>query len=151
MPNRKTHQAAGGTAGSILAGIWAAHRSGTVHPSIVAGGLLGGLIGARMPDIADPPDSPNHRGTGHSIAFGGTVAAGCSASIPILIDNARRAEQEANAYIERGYRVPLLIGLRLHLALAALGFTIGVPAGVASHLVLDSETPDGIRVLNRKI
>lgn len=30
------------------------------------GGLLGGYIGARLPDIIDPPTSPNHRDIAHS-------------------------------------------------------------------------------------
>jgi membrane-bound metal-dependent hydrolase YbcI (DUF457 family) len=68
----------------------------------------------------------------------------------MLIANANRVEQDVNAYIEHGYSVPLLYGLRLHAALAAVGFAIGVASGVASHLVLDSVTPDGIRAFSRK-
>ncbi len=151
MPNREAHQVAGGAAGSILAGLWAARRSGRVDPAVTIGGLLGGLIGACIPDSLDPPDSPNHRGVGHSLALAGTIGAGCSTSLPILIANAVRTKEEVNAYVAQGLAVPLLVGLRRQLALIALGVALGVTAGVASHLVLDGETPDGIRLFNRKV
>lgn len=151
MPNRKEHQVVGGAAGSMLAGLWAASRNGTAHPSIVVGGLLGGFMGASIPDAIDTPDSPNHRGAGHSLALAGTIGAGCTASLPNLIEDVVRAQEIVDSYVEQGLTVPLLFELRLHFALLVLGFFWGVPAGLVSHLVLDGETPDGIRLFNRKV
>ena len=151
MPNREVHQIAGAAAGSMLAGLWSKRKSGIEHPSIVVGGLLGGILGASIPDYLDPPDSPNHRGVGHSLALASAIGVGCTRALPFLITNALRAKEIADSYSEQGFAVPLLIGLRLQAALKGIGLALGIPAGVASHLLMDGDTPDGIRLFNSKV
>ena len=149
MPNRRTHQIAGGGAGSILAGIWSAHMTDNLHPTTAAGCILGGLLGAAIPDSVDPPNSPKHRGTGHSIALASIISGGCLKTLPELILYAREEQRVINAYIHQGYQSPLVNVFRLHVALLTIGIIAGIPAGLISHLVLDSESPDGIRLLNK--
>jgi membrane-bound metal-dependent hydrolase YbcI (DUF457 family) len=149
MPYRKEHQIAGGSAGLLLAGIWSANNIGSAHPAILAGGVLGGLLGASIPDTLDPPNSPNHRGAGHSVAMASMISGVCATTLSELISYAREEYRKVNAYVNQGYQPPLLAGLRLHALLLAIGIMVGIPAGLVSHLVLDSGTPDGIRVLNR--
>ena len=151
MPDKQKHQIAGACYGSAFAGIWSIRETGSIDPTIIAGGLLGGILGAAIPDSLDPPDSPRHRGFGHSLLAAGAICGICADTISNLTTFAEEEQRRFDACIELGYQYPLLNGIRLQAALLLIGVVVGLPAGVISHLILDNRSPDGIRLFNRQI
>lgn len=143
MPNRKTHQ----TVGAISGGIAAIVRSESqpLEHRIVEtlAGVLAGIGGGRLPDILDPPTWPGHRSIGHGmVPSGGGLA--LVFSKPDELQGAIRshAEQEAAMRESADTLLAQLWHGFLELMLRLLaGAVVGLPAGYASHLLLDATTP----------
>lgn len=112
------------------------------------GCLAGGRIGGVLPDVLEPAISSWHRKSFHSVS-----ALSAAASLPHwareLIEGWR---EEARTC--RSRRMGLAPGKeRSDLAWRELllwflvGFVLGFAAGYASHLLLDSRTPRGLRFI----
>ena len=82
---------------------------------LLAVGLLGGAV-ATLPDVIDPPYSPNHRNIGHSLILSGLL-------IPALI---KKIEENPQVNINQK------------------DFTKSLLWSYASHLLLDAGTPAGL-------
>jgi membrane-bound metal-dependent hydrolase YbcI (DUF457 family) len=140
MPNRRVHVVAGLVTGAA-AGLATAQRLDSQHRALhVSFAALGGVLGGLLPDALEPATSPNHRGTFHSLlaAAGITSAAGadwaarCHKAAALCDENAQklptggqeRSDQELKAILFR----------------ALAGLIVGLIAGYASHLALDSTT-----------
>jgi inner membrane protein len=84
MPNRSTHIATGAGVGAVVA-LFLPGLS-HLHPlerMIWGGGIS--AIGAAVPDILEPADSPSHRGFAHSYAvLGGSLRGSIGEINPIL-------------------------------------------------------------------
>jgi len=140
MPNRGVHGAAGVLVGG--GGAWLSSKGAqNADPflEIVAGAVFG-WAGGVLPDVLDPPDSPNHRGVAHGLA-----AAALLASVPWK-ECAQHWRDEAARH--RALAVdPMLANERTWHELAAIfcsvlaGAHIGLPCAYGSHLALDSGTP----------
>ena len=140
MPNRSVHQIAGALAGGGSA--WLGSR-GAPNADVfleLIGGAIGGWAGGVLPDLLDPPDSPNHRSVAHGLA-----AAAVLASVPwrdrgqhwrdeaarhraLAIDPQRANERTRHEV------AAIILGLRA-------GAVVGLPCGFGSHLALDGVTP----------
>ena len=72
MPRRATHVVTSGIAGVLFALNQSKSQPEPARLCEALGGLAGGYLGGRAPDILDPPTSPRHRGRAHSL----TVADG---------------------------------------------------------------------------
>jgi len=152
MPGRKVHEGYGRACGVGFAAL-AAHGQARPHFAIeMAGGWLGGTLGARLPDILEPATWPGHRQLAHSwTAFGGSGAA----SIKLLGSWQTYCRGEA----ERLRRQRLAADTMAHAALGlgilellfrlASGFGAGLAAGYISHLALDSQTSMGLPLVGR--
>lgn len=116
MPNAGTHF---GVGAGVSALTYLASKNARNEPvqlqELLAVGLFGGVV-ALLPDVIDPPLSPDHRSIGHSIALSGL-------SIPVLIkwidENAQMNSDQKD-------------------------FAKSMVAGYVSHLVLDAETHAGL-------
>lgn len=149
MPNRFVHCVTGVTAGS-LAAAYKAHGQKRHHTMIeIAGGAAAGYLGARLPDIIDPPTSPNHRGIGH----GALTATGAGVGIASIIDECQawlragademrcKAESEENPALKASYQIAE------YLLRALAGAIAGFVLGYGSHLFLDGFSPSGLPLL----
>jgi hypothetical protein len=150
MPNRNIHVPVGVLAG-VAAGL-AVHKSweGPYWPELI-GALIGGALGGRLPDIIDPPDSPRHRGLGHSVAAGTAGGGLLSGSMLALKKTIVTLDCHANRYRLNGYTLPSELASKLLWYRLLYGFCFGLSAGWLSHLVLDGCTPDGLRLINGKL
>lgn len=146
MPNRDVHTKVGVVAGGSYA-LYMSYGQPTWHMvAETAGGVLGGFAGGVVPDLIDTPSSPQHRAEAHSVAISGIAGGFVSERLP---DWQASLRKQANRYaaMKAQSASPLdqfifwLMewGCRL-LAGALAGFL----AGYASHLVLDSLTPQSL-------
>lgn len=144
MPGNEAHSLAGFAAG--VAAIPACRRGLTSDPSPfeIVIEVFSACLGARLPDLLEPADGPDHRGFFHSIVFGGLLA--------ILSLNAvshlRRELEEMGAtigwYRENGRPIPTE-DLSLYRVLRwIICFVTGFSCGYGSHLVLDGMTPKSL-------
>src|SRR5688572_24520516 len=73
MPNREFHC----RTSTIIGATAAFCRTESRRPAEIAveviGGAIGGNIGGRLPDILDPPFSPNHRSLAHGVLSAGPL------------------------------------------------------------------------------
>lgn len=143
MPNRKTHVTVGAIAGCTHA-LYRARNEKPFHLLLEAlGGLVGGYIGGRFPDIVDPPTSPNHRSIGHGVLPNATLSTIYYAQ---LGDWQRRCREQANKHRLKQKQAQSIWSHVKHGFLGALcrifsGFLSGFAAGHTSHLALDMTTP----------
>lgn len=143
MPNRKTHTATGIAAG-ILYSMTNQKSENRFSLTELMGSAAGGLAGGQLPDIFDPPDSPNHRELGHSITAASAGVAIAQIAISALKASQNQLQIKADSHIQNGYDIPVEIKLELALNKLWIGFLVGLSAGYVSHLALDSKTPAGI-------
>lgn len=133
MPNRRTHKLAGGVTGCLAA---LAHERGWTRPedrtAFALGALVGGAAGGVLPDVLDPPTSPNHRQTAHGLLSVGLATLMSREkyrnAVATLLDS---AEAETDP-------------LKRWLAFFAAGIAKGAGPGYWSHLALDGCTPYGL-------
>lgn len=149
MPNCRTHTLVGAAAGAGLAAYHARHEAPEHQLLEIAGGVLGGDWGGRLPDILEPATSPCHRDLAHSCLA--LFAAGA-----LTLEEWRRSCRErAEDYGRRRTDPALTSGARLLYTILELfwrfvaGVLTGLQAGYASHLVLDGCTPSGLPLVAR--
>lgn len=153
MSSGKTHNIVGGLSG----GAYALMRAPSGQPPLntfaeVLGGAVGGILGAKLPDLIEPAIHSYHRSTFHSVAAIGTVSYGALQTqvnpAAILRETAALARQRAVMARATG-QSPLLdqlMELLFHLLAGALA---GAAAGYVSHLVCDATTPRSIPLFTR--
>lgn len=146
MPNRVVHELAGVLAGA--GGAWLSSKGArNADPFLeIVGGAIAGYAGGVVPDVIDPPDSPNHRGIAHGLA-----AAALVASVPW---NECAQDWRDEAARHRALAAdPMLAKERTWHELAAIfcgllaGAHIGLPCAYGSHLALDGVTPRSLPVV----
>lgn len=149
MPNRKTHITAGVAAGLIASLLTAQEDTGAGQFAEVLGGIVGGYLGGRAPDLLDPPLHPCHRDLAHG---GLAVVALVLTGLDEWREMCRRADREC---VARAANCPPGSSLATNLLLQGLvhrflaGFATGLKAGYASHLALDFCTPRGLPLIGR--
>jgi len=154
MPGHRVHQVLGVSA----AGTVALARSdglpdvGTVIYCLSA--LVGGSVGAALPDTLEPAAHSHHRDVFHSGGAGTSVLVGA-----VKAGGSMGADLRAQAARLRARRLELPAGHpeRVGLAFseyaiyALLGFTVGFAVGYATHVLADMGTPRGVPLLARKV
>jgi hypothetical protein len=146
MANGKAHSRAGAVAGGLTAACYAPEQPAGNVLLEVLGGVGGGLLGARLPDIIDPPTGGRHRSVGHGMLPMGACGLRFVGALPALQtwlrEQAKRQRRLADASCD-----PLLhichVMIQLLCTLGA-GALAGLLGGYASHLVLDAMTPMGL-------
>lgn len=132
MPSKPVHVIVGGAAGVAATAYYPVDSETLNSTWYRLGGAVGGVLGGMMPDIIDPPRSPNHRAIGHSITantFGlGSLSVLVLGAEPFFSDPIQQAESGENRF---------LVGLYQFF----LGLVIGFIGGQVSHLALDMLTP----------
>lgn len=140
MPRRDTHVTAGVAAGAV----WAFYHARKEHTSDqvveVLGGAIGGWFGGLLPDVLDPPTTPDHRDVGHGFALLLLVA---FASL-----EAERQACRANAIscMKVGGTADDIRPLAWRFV---AGVLTGIQAGYVSHLLLDGNTKAALPLLVR--
>lgn len=142
MSDRRTHCAIGTVAGGGYA-LAKAQNQRPEHLLLeVLGGLVAGNLGARLPDVFDPPTHSGHRSLAHGMA---PIAAVGTAAVRRL-DGAQarlRAEAERRAALYTQATTPLqrlwqqLLVILCRLGAGALAGLLG---GYGSHIALDAFT-----------
>ena len=149
MPNQREHLDYAGICGAGAAVYYAQEQDLLVMLAEVVGGYFAGRFGGRLPDLIDPPTSPNHRSFGHGVVPNGLVAANFYDFAVELQRDVRRWAAEAKA---RGQRCEdplerlLELGLYFLLHMVA-GAIAGLPAGHLSHLLADSVTKKSLPLI----
>lgn len=146
MSDGRTHRAIGTLAGGGYA-LAKAQNQRPEHLLLeILGGLVAGNMGARLPDVFDPPTHPGHRSLAHGIA---PIAAVGTAAVRRL-DGAQarlRAEADRRAALCAQATTPLqrfwqqLLESLCRLGAGALAGLLG---GYGSHIALDAFTPAGL-------
>lgn len=145
MSDGRTHRAIGTITGGGYA-LAKAQRRPPEHLALeVLGGLLAGNLGARLPDVFDPPLHPGHRVLAHGVV---PVLAGGRAAVGALDgwQTQLRAAAGRRAALRASAGAPLE---RLWHALAELLCRLGAGAlaGYGSHVALDAFTPASLPLL----
>lgn len=146
MSNGKVHRVAGLAAGASYATIRASAQPAGPRVIETAGGALGGLFGAKLPDLIDPPTHPGHRSVGHGLIPVGLTGYAVYRRLEGWQDHLRRtADWHSNmlAYVSDPWE-RFKHWLMAHLCRLAAGALAGFIAGYASHLALDAFTPSGL-------
>ena len=143
MSEGRAHRSIGANAGGVYA-LAEAQQQPPKHLALeVRGGLLSGNLGARLPDVSDPPLHPDHRtlapGAVPVVAAGRAAVGaldGCQTRLRAAA--ARRAALRASAAppLERPWHA--LVELLCRLGAGALA---GLLAGPGSIVALDAFTP----------
>jgi membrane-bound metal-dependent hydrolase YbcI (DUF457 family) len=147
MANRRTHAVIGTVAGGGAAILGAKNESPLAAVVEFAGGLWGGNLGGRAPDILEPAICPRHRSLAHSWA---AVFATVGVALGEAQAKCRTWAAECAAKSQDPTRSPLE---QLFFALAELfwrfvaGALVGFRAGYVSHLALDCQTPASLPLL----
>jgi hypothetical protein len=146
MPNRQTHLAFGAASGAAKAA-WEVRNlpARQLVPEIIGGGF-GGLSTSTLPDVLEPAVHSWHRSVAHAGSSGiiGTLA--IQQKIAKWQDLCR-SEANRHDYLSaaaqddwaRFWHSVIAFVLRV-----ASGILAGLPAGYASHLVLDAMSPRSI-------
>lgn len=149
MPNCRTHTLVGAAAGAGLAAYHARNEASEHRLLEIAGGVLGGVWGGRLPDILEPATSPCHRDLAHSCLT--LFAAGA-----LTLEDWRRSCRERAEDYRRRLEDPALTSAAQLLYTVVeffwrftAGVLTGVQVGYASHLVLDGCTPSGLPLVSR--
>ena len=147
MPNRQVHVAVGAVVGAATAAARATHWS-SPDPTIEAiAGLVGGLLGATLPDYFEPALTPRHREVLHSVVAGGALAAATFKAWEVACRNQCREWERVVATHMPGCEERLRAERNALLWRLAAAFLVGLAAGYVSHLVLNAGTPNSIPVL----
>jgi len=135
MPNRDVHVKWGVTSGVVTTALTAIINDERLTImewfARLSSAAAAGYIGARLPDIIDPPTNPNHRSWGHGV-LPNTIA--YSAVIKTASNYRKKLSQEAS-------EDKLLNSF-------AIGAMDGFVGGHLSHLALDARTPKSLPLVS---
>lgn len=155
MPSKPTHVKAGMISG-VAAVIACNHIENNPLMSVadVVGGIAGGYLGGRIPDLIDPSQigGPNHRSHGHGLVQNSVLATWIFNNIQefrkICFEKATDLEIKAKELTDDVKS--LLWVLAASFLRFVAGLAIGVIAGIISHLALDSFTKKGLPIFYNK-
>ncbi|MCC7169903.1 MAG: hypothetical protein IT459_05615 [Planctomycetes bacterium] len=145
MPCRDQHEPVGVVAGGLSAAFLADRANGSPFVEGI-GGALGGWLGARLPDIVDPPLSPRHRSVGHGVVPTLAALRILAGQIPRWQASLRQKADELTAAQLANAGAGQLPWNRL-LAFCCLllsGAVVGLVVGYATHLYMDAMTASGL-------
>jgi len=150
MANGSDHAWFGGCAGAAFAFLKVPENAaGAQKFAELLGGILGGLAGARLPDIVDPPTNPNHRGLGHGVIPVAIVATKYQMSLSQNQEDCRhfaaeqwRASQSAPTELDR-----YIFNTLGFIGFLVSGLAAGLLAGYVSHIALDATTPKSLPLI----
>ena len=143
MPNRDVHSIAGAVGGAGYALYMAQEQPGWHMVVEMAGGVLGGIAGGRLPDHIGAPTSPRHRAEAHSVAITGVAGRLLSDHLRDW-QNSLRRQAEHYAFMRGHSSLPLeqfFLWIAENTCRVLAGAIAGLLAGYASHLILDAFTP----------
>jgi len=149
MSSGRTHRAIGTLAGGGYA-LARARQQRPEHLLLeVIGGLVAGNVGARLPDVFDPPLHPRHRSIAHGIvpvAVVGNAAVraldGWQTRLRAAADRRAARRAAATTPLQRLWQALLEVLCRL-----GAGALAGLLGGYGSHIALDAFTPAGLPLL----
>lgn len=155
MPCKPTHVRAGMISGAAAVFFFNhLEQKPVVSVADLVGGLAGGYLGGRIPDLIDPSKigGPNHRSHGHGLAQN-------SALVLWVYDNINEFREkcfEKAAELERESKEfadeikSFWATLKACFLKVMAGLAIGLIAGIISHLVLDSFTKKSLPIFYNK-
>lgn len=140
MSSGKTHRTVGVAIG--VGAVFAHNYIATSehHFMDYLGAAIGGYIGAKIPDIIDPPTSPNHRSIGHSAVLNTLLIKWVLSNIGTFRTYCfKQANEKQNGdgsinFTSECYRF-------------LAGVSLGIIAGHVSHLALDATTPKSLPLI----
>lgn len=149
MANGGDHRLAGMALGAGFACYQARKQSPEDLLIEALGGVIGGNLGARMPDIIDPPLHPRHRSLGHGVV---PVGAGAYASVRSLQGWQEFLRREANRRAELSPVANSPLESLWHWVVSLLcrlgaGAVAGFLAGYGSHILMDAVTPSSLPLI----
>ncbi len=148
MPRARTHRRIGRPVGGAFAFVQAL-RSPLGDPLLEAlGGMLGGDVGARLPDVFEPP-CWHHRRTAHSIGTACSIVGSLDTVQAWAECCRRRADRHRGVAADatQSLYVSFWHSLMAMFWSAVAGCLNGLLAGYVSHLVLDARTKTSLPVL----
>ena len=118
MPGNLEHMVAGIASAGVLYAVHKNSLNQPIDPRELVTAAIFGAVGAALPDIAERPDNPYHRGFFHSLACTGALS---------WLGKATIYNPACNPF--------------------GRAAVIGVVAGYGSHMILDSTTPMGVELI----
>jgi hypothetical protein len=136
MPNRKEHDMFGAITGGGVAFFCSREQKLLQQIIETFGGVLGGQIGSRIPDIVDPATSPNHRAIGHAVV---PAVAAMSWYLENVGDWQDAFRNRSRQFMDEANRSDKFLETVVNMVIAiffglAAGATVGFAAGHVSHL-----------------
>ncbi len=104
------------------------------------GAAIGGYIGAKIPDIIDPPTSPNHRSIGHSVVFNTLL-------LKWVLSNIDKFRTYCLKQANEKQNCDGSISLTSEFYRFSAGVSFGITAGHISHLALDMTTAKSLPLI----
>ena len=146
--NGNAHLIGGALSGPVTGAVLAKRSNRQPTLPEIGGWLLGGIAGAKTPDLLEPAYCPRHREVCHSVSvLALDVALLQSRPLENWIQSFHRkaADYRRRSQLEPGNA--FLFSLLALLFELLAGLLPGFLGGYASHLILDSTTPCGLPVL----
>ena len=142
MANGRVHKKVGAIAGIALAFVMSKGQPFWHRAIEIAGGAVGGLLTALVPDWFEPAKSPNHRKFIHGLLFNAGLFTFCIPRLrPCQSSLRSRADREATLWKQAQTTGSKIWHWSLEISHRLLaGAAAGALAGYGSHLVLDALT-----------
>lgn len=152
MSDAKTHKKVAMASGGVAAFVVSNEKEPWKLVAETLGGVLGGFVGGKLPDIIEPAVHSWHRNVAHSVTVGTAVVRAAAKGVQAWHESCRAKADEWAQRRRDPNLAPADRALALLAELAwrvAAGIPIGAAAGYASHLLLDAGTPRGIPLIAR--
>jgi membrane-bound metal-dependent hydrolase YbcI (DUF457 family) len=151
VSNHREHVRAGAVAGGATAAFLARNQPGHFAIAEIFAGSIGGVLGAKLPDVLEPAIHSWHRSSAHSISAAGGIALVAVRKLQDWQEYCRKNTAKHSAQLAMATEPLARMWHSLLILVWSLlaGFAPGVVAGYLSHLAMDACTPRGIPVFCR--
>ncbi len=149
MPNGKQHALIGAIAGAIRSFHDEPNLRGRDRWFHLAGSVLGGIAGSKIPDWLEPATHPNHRQAAHGVLPNLALAKMTKPTRRYLRVKSKRWARQGEVPVQGQLARSNTDGISRDFRFLISGSISGFEAGYASHLVADAFTPKSLPLIGK--